>query len=435
MKVEGFHIGIAVCLLLIPIYILTQPRLAFKNGSPYDAGVYLRMAEQVHAGEPISGPGPFVYRIGLPWLVGTCFAHQPLAGFQILNIAFGLLTLALLIRLAQTQCRHRFPVAVVALLWCANPQSPFRMHAFYPCLTDAPALCCMLFVLVISQEVKEWHGALAVGMGLVSFTGVLFREIALLAPVAGLFAHTVVLSKNKGLAIGSLRQLAWHALPCLAAAAAWATTRWLAHPADAWSSLAQIRISADRIMNYPGIYAMAIFSAHGPSLLAIFSNLKPVARYFMTHQHWLVYGGGILLLALIGGNHTDRFMYWGFPAVLLALAVALDQFPFTTTNRRWTLGFFVPLGAAQALAFRVFATIPNAAFDFIDSRLSPAWPELFVFAPYGPSANASHIYAGYMDSGLRALMAHQYLALMAFVLAMLALRAWLPRPGPTQGTA
>jgi len=97
---------------------------------------------------------PFAYRIGLPWLVGTFFADDPLTGFRLINLVFGCLTLLLLHRFLRHYLTSNTVILLLILLYVVNPNSPFRLVHFYPATTDPPALFLVLLILHLSNKFK-----------------------------------------------------------------------------------------------------------------------------------------------------------------------------------------------------------------------------------------------------------------------------------------
>src|SRR5262245_1928240 len=79
------EVGIAllVCALAALIYGYSQDLIAYGDGYPYDASAYMKMAKEVSLGQDVAAEKPFVYRIALPYLVGTLFAGRLLDGFLI----------------------------------------------------------------------------------------------------------------------------------------------------------------------------------------------------------------------------------------------------------------------------------------------------------------------------------------------------------------
>ena len=122
----------SVCLLLAIAYGMTQPLIGYGGGYPNDALQYMRMAQQVIHHEPIVAESPFVYRIGLPYLVGVLFPSDPLQGFRIAYLVVGGLTLVLLYALLLQYTRSRAVLLTVLILFVTNPYSPLRYSHFYP---------------------------------------------------------------------------------------------------------------------------------------------------------------------------------------------------------------------------------------------------------------------------------------------------------------
>ena len=177
-----------ICCLVAAAYALTQDRIQYGDGYPYDASYYMSMAKRVSQAEPIAAPKPFVYRVGLPYLVGTIFPNDIIDGFCYINLIFGALTLFLLYFYLSSFTKSAVVILIVLLLFVTNPFAPFRLAPFYPAYTDPPALFVMLSIFCAYQKWPGFSLAKILTITLLSFVGVLFREMVLMAPLSLLCA-------------------------------------------------------------------------------------------------------------------------------------------------------------------------------------------------------------------------------------------------------
>ena len=180
-------------------YFFSQPILTTNNGRIADAEFYYSMAEQVARGDAIATGKPFVYRVGLPILVGKLHPQDIEFSFKALNFLFGILTIFVLIEFFCLLFWDKFIVYTLTILFLTNYFSPVRLSAFYPGHVDPPFMLISLLILYFSfkwESLDVWKTLL---LSSLAFVGVLFRETTLLAPVAGIFAHSIQINR-----VGSL---------------------------------------------------------------------------------------------------------------------------------------------------------------------------------------------------------------------------------------
>ena len=132
---------------------------------------------------------------------------------------------------------------------------------------------------------------------------------------------------------------------------------------------------------------------------------------------------GCILLALFSGFHTDRIVFWSFPAVFLLFGVFLERHPVTTASIRYKLAFLVPLIISQMLAWRVWLPIPD---DPRAELFDPGAPPLLLLSAYG-EVTLGHVYASTLPAASRLVSLGQYLAVMLYfgiVLRLADRRQW-----------
>ena len=406
-------IVLLICALVAVAYGLTQDRIQYGDGYPYDASSFVLMAKQVSQDEPMAAEKPFIYRVGLPYLVGTIFPDDLIDGFCYINLIFGALTLFLLYFYLSTFTKSTVAILTVLLLFVTNPIAPFRLTLFYPALTDAPALFAVLLIFYVYQK---WPGFRLAKMSMItflSFVGVLFREIDLMAPLSLLCASVI----NSHLSTD--KEQTTHKKPILLCAVAVAAAligivlpHFWVQPLGDYSFKHTVFAFAKYKLLRPDILVLAIFISYGPilALLLVTWNtafLEPLRR----HPELAAYLVLDLGLSVIGGWHTDRFMYWAFPAVLPLLAIAIDVM-IRLRPSVWSAVLMASLFVAQILAFRAFAQIPNATIDVIGN---PGSPSFFIFAPYGNGTNWGQVFAASMAKSSRVLALSEYALLLVWL--------------------
>jgi hypothetical protein len=421
---------LAACVVLAAAYVLTQQRMRFRGGLVWDAKEYAAMARQFHEGLPLAAAAPFTYRVAMPWLVGRFSWRDPLLGFSVFNVAAGLLTLPILLLLWRRHLRHRAVVAVLALLFVANPHSPFRVDILYPGFVDGPAFLCVCLLLLLGTSPHGPRTRDTVLLAGLTVVGVLFREVVLVASFA-VMAGRILESGEGG---GAWLRRPWRehllaAVPTLLGLVTFATLHAVIVPTPARSLLAQATHTFLYHLHSPSTLLLAFAAAFGPLAAVLPLFFRQLARFLAAQRVYLVYWLGFLAVACIGGSDTDRFMFWGFPVVYLLLGLSVEDL---WARNGWpgVLLLLLPLAAAQVAATRAFWQLPNAGHDVLFSPDSDPRPEVFLLAPYGPSANSAQMFSCFMGDRLRRVLLRQVLAVLAFTVVMFFVLSKVSRKGP-----
>jgi hypothetical protein len=408
-------IVLSLCLLAAACYGLTQELIAYGDGHPYDAKQYIRMAAEVARNETISAEAPFVYRVGLPWLVGQLFPHDLLQGFRFLNLGFAVLTLLVLYAFLLQFTRSTLVLVIALLLFVANPLGPFRLTHLYPGLTDAPALFLMLVMLLIHQVWPQPGVPKMLALVGLSLTGALVREITLVSPLAILVAtcttSQIWLRKNWP---SCVRPILLSVVPVAIGALGILYARLAVVP-DGEFPIGLLD-NAKRNFHNPSLVLLSAFVSFGPIVALLVVQPRTVWDFLRYRIDLLTYLIVIGALSLFGGTTTDRLMYWTFPAVLPLLAVSIER-ALKIRRTTYALMLVISLAVAQTLAFRAFSTLPTAPFDPIapfEDLSKQQNPSLLLFAPYG-NASFAHMSTGFMNRRPRIILLGEYLALLAWI--------------------
>jgi len=410
-----------VCLIFAGFYGATQTRIEYRDGQPYDAESYVEMASQAARHQPLSSSKPFVYRVALPWMVGTLFPDDLLGGFRTINVITGVLTFGVLFTVL-TRFAAGLALGLTLFLFVVNPNGPFRFSHFYPALTDYPALLCILLILFIHHRWPGTNPWKIATTSIVTLLGVAFREIAITAPAALLaVAWLSALSPGNGL---TLRQRArallspW-LIPVAVGIVGIALTRVVVTPVGDYSFSVAALASVRNNLTNPLTLPLALFTCYGPCLVLLVPYWRAVWAKLAEHPEFGTYFMVIAVLAIFGGTHTDRFVYWTFPVVLPLLAVAIGSLSSERLSI-YSVTLIASIAVVQILAFRIFGTFPNASFDAL---ASPGRPSLWLFGPFGDDANFAQMYAAYMGSWSRVTLLSQFAGFSCWSLTLY----WLHR--------
>lgn len=394
-------------------YALSQPPISIEGGHPYDAQEYYTMAAQVAAGEPVSALRPFAYRVALPFLVGTLFPEDIAFGFQSLNLVFSVATLGVLYLFLRSFQLSVPTCLLMLLLFICAPQGPFRFVHFIPSYSDPPALFFIVSLLYLNQVIERLDVRAVLVATFLGLTGVLFREIAICGVMVFAFGQSASLSSR----LPFVRIRSWRNLGlCVLPLAACSTTIALLHlgieGTGGYRYLPQIAGVIELLSRQPDIFILSWFTTFGaiPLVLALAAHRAAAFGEVTEYHSVAIFLIGCILLALFSGFHTDRIVFWSFPAVFLLFGAFLERHPVTTASIEYKLAFFIPLIIGQILAWRVWLPIPD---DPRAELFDPGAPPLLLLSAYG-EVTLGHVYASTLPSASRLILLGQYLAVMLY---------------------
>ena len=150
----------------------------------------------------------------------------------------GLLTLGVFIALLELLFKSGWLIALLSVLFIVNINSPFRFNALSPVMTDPPLL--FFSTLLINLDVKHhtYSGWTTVMCTALSFIGVFFREVTVLAPVASCLAYSA--SACLPTRQSTLAQLLRRSLPVVAGGSGIFLTQHLVIPAGEYTFFGQM---------------------------------------------------------------------------------------------------------------------------------------------------------------------------------------------------
>jgi len=414
-KAEVFLV--AILLLAAFSYSFSQPAISLNEGHPFDTQSYFTMAEQAAAGESISELKPFAYRVALPYIVGTLFKNNLDLGFKVLNLGFGLLTLVLMIDYFKHYKLSNLTILVLLILFVINPNSVFRFSQYIPAYTDPAGLFFVLFFMVMGYRVKNITIAMGCGLLILAFIGVLFREIALCGVLVFIYAQCF---KSKAsppfLAVNLTKKLLICCLPLIGALSGIFLTHQLINATGGYLFSDTTIGVISQLASKPSIYFVSWLTAFGviPVVLLIGLNRKMLI-FLRQNQSVTVFLLGSILLSLASGFHTDRIVFWSYPAVLLLFGYFIEHSPVTNSRLSFKLFFYVPLVIVQTISNRAFSNIPD---DPLGSFFAPGPAEHIYFAPYG-NVTLGHIYGSTMIVEDRITLLYQFGALALYLVILL----------------
>jgi len=324
----------------------------------WDAVQYYLVASQLAAGQVPAAEAPYVYRLGLPWLVAQFWPADPARGFFLINLGCGLAIAALL----SLWLRHgveRWPVRLALVgLFAAAWHGPIRYVHFNGGYVDPPFLVLVLVGLLMLQAMR--HAArpsqVAAFTALVA-VGALIRETMLMLPAAAMLLGNPL---QAPLAVGdALRRMRWFFLVPIAAGVVVIAITHAVVVADTTRSF--FAAALQWIRKPPTSYLLAWFTAYGPMLALLAFDWRQVVADLRERQHL---AGFLLLcavLAYFGGSDTERFVFWAMPVVYLLLGRSFERHRHLFRSVMLGAGLVV----AQAISARIFWTIPDPRLDAV----------------------------------------------------------------------
>ena len=330
----------------------------------WDAQQYYLIASQIAAGQTPAAEAPYVYRLGVPWLVAQVWPADPARGFFVFNFLCGLVTAPLLSLWLRTGVdRFAVRLAMVALFASAW-HGPVRYVHFNGGYVDPPFLLFVLVALALLHSMRTRPRAwMIAAFAILTVAGTLVRETMILLPISAL------LMGKKGPAQSPELRFDWlMAGPIAAGALTIAVTHALVQ-ADTTRSF--VAAALQWIRKPPSAYLLAWFTAYGPVLALLVFDAKRVIGDLKAQPHLLTFLCLCAMLAFMGGSDTERFVFWAMPVVYLLVGRAFERH--LAVLKGASIGAAVVI--AQAVSARIFWSIPDPGVETAPLADNASWPE------------------------------------------------------------
>ena len=265
--------AVIATVLFLVLFWFIQPEVKEMK---LDGKNYIQVAETFPFPEAES---PFVYRILTPG-IASFLPFDIKTNFQIVNLLF-LLGFCLLL--------YQYTGTVLSIALFAIPyHTPLRLLFYYPALVDPFFyLAVMACLVMLKKDVKVYWFVL------LSFFAVLNREVGIIIPI-------MVFIKNKSVT------------PIIGGFLAFALARYLATPLGDYTFLSGMQKGLEM---GGGQYLLAVFFAVTP--LAVLADFK-------LERHEWVYLAFVLIMGLLGGGNTVRYLYWVAPVLIPSVVRGLE---------------------------------------------------------------------------------------------------------------
>jgi hypothetical protein len=386
----------------------------------WDAQQYYLIASQLAAGQTPAAEAPYVYRLGVPWIVAQVWPADPARGFYVFNLLCALLAAPLLSLWLRTGVdRFAVRLAMVALFASAW-HGPVRYVHFNGGYVDPPFLLFVLLALALLHAIRTrprpW---LVAAFGVLTIAGTLVRETMILLPMSAL-----LMAKN-GTPESWRPGLNWiMAAPIAAGGLTIAFTHAIV---DADTTRSFVAAALQWIRKPPTAYLLAWFTAYGPVLALLVFDGRRVIADLKAQPHQMIFLGLCAVLAFMGGSDTERFVFWAMPVVYLLLGRAFERHLPELKGAAIAAGLVM----AQAISARIFWPIPDPGLETAPLAETASWPERF-YAFFDRLLVIDHfhwnLWSSFGSAPFRSVRLAFYVLVTAAIVAVLRRRARELRP-------
>jgi hypothetical protein len=358
------YILFAIILSIITIAIASQlqPEISFNSGYGWDGVKYGEIAQDIVKGEPIKTKAPFVYRVGVPYLVAKFYPNDIKTGFLQLNWLFSTINAVLLALLLAKYVRKRWLVYLLVFFYITQWHSYFRFGSFYPVQVDPLAISFLLASLLVLLK-KGISRLDIVLISLISFVGAFVREIVFLPAILLIMKSVDFSIFDRNSYKNLLRRKATAAdtwlvfIPLLLFVVATLlvrlsveqsnTHRFYNAAADMLYTKSLIRFFHSWLVTY------------GAMLVFILLYAKTAWSFLKEQKTLSLFLVAIVLFSYAGGADTERIAYWGFPAVFVLVVNLIDRLELNKSSKSVLYGLFL----IQLISQRIFNIVPDFPSD------------------------------------------------------------------------
>lgn len=372
---------ICVILLFVLTNILTfsfQEKITYRNGHGWDGVYYYQMAEQFAHHEQVASQGPFIYRVGPPFLAAWIDSNNLNRGFLISNLIANVLsTLLMIIWFRYFISEWWIRVAVIAM-FLLHWLTPVRYSVFYPFYNEPWPFVFIFAAFIFLQRIilnEKSYLNLAI-FTLIIFVGTFFRETMGVVAMSLFFIHNPIpnslsdITYIKILATVNRMFPIKYIIPFFASILATFIVHRLVIQTDGLN-LVRVAFGAgySRALFE---YTLSWFISYGPILALCIYSWRTLFKYLWNHQHFLFFFIMTALAGWVGGWDIERYLLMGAPVFYLLIGLAIKE---NSKEIAWVpLLFF--LVVMQAISERVFWSTP----DYFEEEITQQFPFLTVMS-------------------------------------------------------
>ena len=355
VREAAMYAFVVVAFVLISIYSSSIQSVTVTRYM--DGDEYFAFTEQLASGTTIRAEAPYIYRVGLPWLVAHLYPQDIAFGFWLLNTVAAFAGVLLLVLWLRGFAISRGLSILMAVLYMVQWVGPTRFVPYYPTYVDPPFIAFAFLGLILIHKIwMQFSWTKAALLVVASFIGSLFRETMIFIPLSFLFV-TVRLSRSD--APRARVPMLARALPLVASIG----SVILCHtqPAQPRRTISMIDNAVYLFERKPlWTLPLAVFITFGPIVTLAVYEWRKGKSLLSQHVYLLVYVLGCALTGYVGGHETERYFLWAAPLVYLLVARAIASNRESLLHSAWV---FMALVCAQALSARIFWGIPDPSME------------------------------------------------------------------------
>ena len=392
--VEIAGTAIIIFAVLAFSFFIEKPLVAEK-GLAFDSLQYFLIAQNFKAQQPVISEAPFVYRIGLPFLVSVFFPKNMFLGFKVINLLGAIISIFLLLMWLRLYLKNTFVKLLLVFLFATHWVGALRLSFYSPIHAESwmTVFNLMGFIVVFYLLKDRQNPLLLAAFCAVIFFGVLFRESVLFLAIIYIVLIILELSpKLEDADFSTRKDVLMAMLPLVAGLLAFFITRLIATPNNSYSLLV-IFIYWMYQKPFP-TYIQSYFTTYGPMLALLVPSYRIVKDFFGRERFNTYYLVFVCLVAWGIGSDTDRFLYWVMPVMYVVFGLALEYLWPIFQKKRMLL---ILLIAFQLLAQRSF--LPYE--EYLPEKIQYRIPALTVVCNEGCGLDIAS-YNGIAGAGLLA---------------------------------
>lgn len=392
-------LGAAIFLTVVLVTALTQEPIAVNGGRGWDGASYYSVARQILTGKPPVEEGPFVYRIGTPLLAALVSTGDLMAGFILVNAAANALTAMLFLLWLRIFLADRWIRLALFTSFVAMWHGPIRFFHFYPVSAEHLTYAASMLGLLGGYALrKRMSLRLLGGLAALAMLGAAVRETALLAFAALPFVTQPV---RFGRRLPVFKGLLF--IPLAAGILVLVGVHAVSTQTNDFSFLRAITVWFGQ--KSPFVYILGWCSAYGPFLALPIIVWRRTLSFLWSHQWLGAFLGACAVLGWIGGQDTERYVFWSAPVVYVLIGRAI-----TELVAAFSVPIIAALSAVQAAAERLFLPVPQpAVFDPTTLDRDRAFDFVMLLTPVGARVEYFDLWSFWMPRMAKTILLAEYL--------------------------
>lgn len=424
---------------------VTQHQITYNQGKGWDGVEYYSLAKQMIGKETLKGDGPYVYRIGTPFLASLIPLDDISLRFKIANIIACLVLVVLLAYWLRLYIPNAAIRLIMMLLFMTQWHAPIRFMYYYPIYTDPWALVfIMAGLILIHKGAASRSNVYTYWVAALSFAGVFFREVVILIPITWWYAKNSANIRQLAHGISGrlfkietkervakderiyvVKALFRETIPLIAGIAAVIMIRAIVHQSNPYQFT---KTAMSWMYDKPILtYVHAWFIAFGPIIVIPLLNWGMVKEWFKTHSFHTMFMIMICILGWVGGSDTERIIYWGMPIVYVIIGLSIVNKIDLIKHSPFLVAFMI---CVQCISQRILWYIPDYPLSTLNQangiiamigKVLNTHTILFLTV-VGSSGNYLDLFSFYSELPIRVVGLFQYVMVCIVLLVWMRIR-------------